>query len=133
MKWSLLHNLLLQYFFFFICLHLESFSFTEDSGWMGGGRSNFSSFTIFNIKHCKMLWFPLVWLLSLCLLASLIPWVVWLYRRTCLCCLNLLAHSTLVTLLASENPYDTCSPQFTLWSIQLNKWKTTQGTVILSW
>lgn len=50
--------------------HFESFPSTEDIGWMGWGRGDFSLLTIFNIKHCKMLQFPVVWLPLFCLLAS---------------------------------------------------------------
>lgn len=37
---------------------------------MGWGRGDFSLLTTFNIKHCKMLQFPVLWLLPFCLLAS---------------------------------------------------------------
>lgn len=55
---------------FLVGPHFESFSSTEDIGWMGWGRCDISLLTTFSIKHCKMLQFPVLWLPSFCLLAS---------------------------------------------------------------
>lgn len=132
-KWFLSHNFLLQYSFLLSCCntlfsflvgpHFESFPSPEDIGWMGWGRGDFSLLTTFNIKHCKTLQFPVVWLPLFCLLASPhhLGALVVLLDTSML--FNLLAHITLVTLSASRNSYDTCLPQYNLGNIQLSKWK----------
>lgn len=72
---------------------------------MGWGRGDFSLLTTFNIKHCKMLRFPVVWIPSFCLQHLFITWVHWSDLWTCPCYITFLAHTTLVTLLAPRTPY----------------------------
>ena len=108
-------------FSFLVGPHFESFPSPEDIGWMGWGRGDFSLLTTFNIKHCKTLQFPVVWLPLFCLLASPhhLGALVILLDTSML--FNLLEHITLVTLSASRNSYDTCLPQYNLRNIQLSK------------
>lgn len=131
MKWLLSHNLLLQYFFslfgFILNLFLSQGILTE---W--DEERQFLSMV--NIQNKT----PLNAFISIGVSSLTLPSGISYYLGGLVILLDvsvifkLLAHTTLVTLSASRNPYDTCFPQFTLWNIQLSKWKITHRIVSLS-